>query len=220
MKFYKLAAACALAFGSMSFAGGAFAATSYCSDPGGNTDGLTTGGMTFNGNNATDCYGKGEFANNSPATVESTINTLKWGDDWQFLVRDEGSGGTGTYMGLQFTLDANEIGNKSGTYTLNVVDTNGGAPLNLPTTLDFVGVLKGGTGFAAYFFDDVLVMANNNGTWTIQFKHKKNYPDLSHMDFLVRGGDGTNVPEPASAALFGIGMIGLAAMRRRRQQKS
>jgi hypothetical protein len=196
------------------------AAPTYCSGPGTPT-GITVNNMTLNGIAATDCYGPDQLANNSTAADVTAVNSLKWGGGFTFLARDENNSGTGTgtYMGLQFTLNANSIGANAGTYTLTIVDTNGGAPLNLPATLDLVGILKAGTDYAAYFFDDITVNAGNNGTYTIAFTNGGGQlPGLSHLDLLVRGGTST-VPEPATAGLLGLGLLGLLGARRRKQGK-
>ncbi len=43
-----------------------------------------------------------------------------------------------------------------------------------------------------------------------------NQPEVSHISFWTAPGDDTDVPEPAALGLLGLGLVGLAAIRRRR----
>jgi hypothetical protein len=209
----------------------ASAATSYCSAAGGNTDGLSTSNMTYNGNNANDCYGV--VSGNDTTTA---VNGLTWGGGWELAARDNTGQNevdiSNVVAGILWTVTASDT--TSGNWTLEGVDTNGPLTANLGDKFDFVGVLKGGNGFAAYFFDDVAyaLNANNGGSFNIVFKNNGNQiPDLSHMTVYARysgpctencgggggGGGGGSIPEPGSLALAGLAMTGLAFLRRRRQ---
>ena len=211
----RVAAAAAL----LSFAGYGHAA-SYCSPNTTNADGMSTSNMTFNNVAANDCYGI-VSGNDSLAAINSLSNWNGPGttDDWLYELRDNAPGnataGTGSFLGVNWTLQASLT--SPGTWTLSGVG-------NLPQTLDFVGVVKGGTSWSAYLFEDRLVSATNSGTFTIVFTvgRNNNIPDLSHMSLYFReggGGNNNNVPEPGTLALVGAALLGAAFARRRTAAK-
>ncbi|MEW5967325.1 MAG: PEP-CTERM sorting domain-containing protein [Pseudomonadota bacterium] len=192
-------------------------ANTYCSDAS-YSGTLAATDMTFNNAAASDCYGATSGNDNAAA-----INGLTaWQDpigNWALLAKTEPGANTNTLSGIHFTLSAS--GATAGTWTLSATDTNGPDYANLPVFMDFVGVLKAGNGFAAYFFDDVEVGAVNSGTWTIAFTNRGGQtPDLSHLSLYTRVGlDGAIPPIPEAETyammLAGLGLVGLMARRRR-----
>jgi hypothetical protein len=194
-------------------------AAGYC-NLGTATEGISTANMTFNAIAASDCYGvvagnisgTGNGGNDGPAQV----NALLWGTGWTYLDSTDASGTT--FMGLKFKVTATT--GSSGSWTLTGTDTNGSAPLNFPTGLDFVIGLKGGTEYALWGFDNVTVDGSDTGTFSITFTNNGgNNPALSHLIVFGReasGGSVTSVPEADTYAMLlaGLGLVGFAARRK------
>lgn len=218
----------AAAFSAIMGMSAAFAAPSYCnsgpgdSDSTTNTDSpaLSTSNMTYNGANATDCYGRASGNDDAAA-----MNALKWGSGWQFAARDnkDGADTSNVVAGIQWTLTTDS--GKSGNWLLAGTDTNGVAGANLGDVFDFIGILKGGNGYAAYYFQNVVFDGSDGGRWRIVFENNGNQvPNLSHMSIYAReaGGPPGKVSAPAEMALLGAGFIafGLTSMAHSRRRKT
>lgn len=193
----------------------------YCSG-GTATEGISAGNMTFNSINANDCYGMvagnisgtGSGGNDGPAE----LNNMSWGTGWTYFDSTDAKSGA-AFMGLQFSVTA--VDGSPGTWTLTGTDTNAGAPLNFPTSLDFAVGLKAGSEYALWGFDNALVNSGaNSGTFSIVFTNGGgNNPDLSHLIVFGReasGGSIAAIPEPETYAMLlaGLGLVGFAARRK------
>lgn len=120
--------------------------------------------------------------------------------------------------GYSFNLWYPEPGDedRAGTFSLTVT----GAPA--PASLDFVFLLKAGTGWAFYYFDDFTLSDSPqvaNGEYAVTFDSKDGSPkSLSHLTLFARLEPTQPVPEPATLLLFGSGILGLAGIVRRKKR--
>ena len=198
----------------------AMAAPTYCSastpsTSNGPDNSQATSDLTFNGKNATDCYG----LVNTNDSLER-INVLNWGSNWTLLDKTDTLGSGSVFQSLSFTLTSG-VSKPDGNWVLAVSDAAGG--LNLPTYMDLVFALKAADSYAAYLFTGVLVDGSDSGTYHISWNNKGNQiAGFSHMSLYGRAGSnggGTpplSIPEPGVVLLLGAGLVGLGLARRRK----
>ena len=99
---------------------------------------------------------------------------------------------------------------KSGTWSLD--------PSTWDIYSDVLLVLKGGNGntIPPFYVGYLLQEGQDAGNYLSPFFSGLRRKDISHMSVYVRGDGDTSVPEPTTLALIGLGLVGLAYIRRRR----
>lgn len=215
-------------------------ADTLCSAPGDHPDGLDVSDMQFgvpgtSQADADDCYGvldTGMGAN--PATELGFVNDV-WdtaGTDPFIFLNKQNEGGANEagdpLSGITFTLaNVVEDPNIANLWTFTLTWD----PDEADFVIDFVFLIKAGSGEgsnALYLFEDIDLSGEMSGAGSATIKLVNNggqTPALSHLSLFGRlsdddipGGGGGDIPLPATVWLFGAGLVGLGAIRRRRRR--
>lgn len=145
-------------------------------------------------------------------TVEGDLNAYLGVSDVVYLGRLDSSGFAADPIlnGTGASLSGTGLTGTSGTWTF----------IQGSTVYEVVGIeINGGSHGALYAVTPAALL----GFWDtndLLAGNSDNPPDLSHLDFYARAfGTPPGVPEPLTLSLFGAGLAGLGAIRRRKAKQ-
>jgi hypothetical protein len=206
----------------------------YCNPTAGSTADVDTGDVSLTINStlysASNCYGQYAQNQGNLSNLLSDFNSI-FGSTGTFLGLAQSANGSdpnGLGGGLTFSVTA--TAGVSGSWTVTWTDSNTTTAPNLPIAVDLGVVLTGGSQAAAFLLPSVTLPVSPNsgtGTFVIDFLNNGGQtPAISDFTLVGRVDGPTTdctecapppaVPEPATLAILGTGMMAVAIVRRRR----
>ncbi len=175
---------------------------------------LFTRDLWYGSSAAADCFGP------LPGSDDDLrVNAIGWGTGFLMVARDivRGSGDDvkNTVFGLEWDLDADQ--GSFGDWNLRGQDRNGTSPNNLGDRFDFIGVIRAGNAWGAYFFPARVFSGEEDGEFTVRLTNPNNHVlKLTHLSWYARPAVPENhIPEPTPLALAGVGLLALGLTRRK-----
>jgi hypothetical protein len=194
--------------------------TSVAGSPGN----ITTDDVTLEGASANDCGALYQGNNNDfEGVVQPTFTELGWGEFVEGPKADNETAGSETVFDVDWTISYDDDENDW------LLEYEGDG---LPLTLDLAVIFKQGNFWATWLFEGVVFAAagEKEGTYVINWctavpqgaPFNCTSEDISHLSVYFQdgenGGGETQIPEPGSLLLAGLGLAGLALTQRRRRR--